>query len=358
MKRTGKETLSVCFFGIYDPLYSRNRVLISGFQENGYRVVHCRVDPRTNKGLIKFVALTREYFRVHEKFDLVIVAFPGHTVVWLARILFGKHIIFDAFVSLYNSVIEDRKQYRQGSLKAVYYWFVDWFSCVLAEKILLDTNAHIEYFVRTFRIPRSKFIRVLVGTTEDVFSVAKNKKHSDNFIIHFHGTLIPLQGLSYIINAARILKNNENILFRIIGGGEEYEHTKNLIKKFNIKNIELLKPVPLAEIAEYLHQADVSLGIFGDTSKTELVIPNKVYEAIACGVPIITANTQAARELFADKKNVFFCGKANAESIARAVYSLYKDKALRDLIGRGGYDTFKQHATPPHIVAGLLKIIT
>ena len=88
MKQKNKAVPKVCFFGIYDPTYSRNRVLIRGFQENGYKVVHCRVDPRIHKGFIKFGFLVREYFRVHEKFDLVIVAFPGQTVVWLARILF------------------------------------------------------------------------------------------------------------------------------------------------------------------------------------------------------------------------------------------------------------------------------
>ena len=355
MEQKNKEIPKVCFFGIYDSAYARSRVLIRGFQENGFDVVHCRVDPRRHGGILKFFFLVREYFRVRAKFNFVIVAFPGHTVVWLARILFGKHIIFDAFVSLYNSNVEDRKLYSGGSIRGLWNWFLDWHSMRIASVVLFDTNTQIDYVSKKFGIPHEKFRRVFVGTTEDLFYPAKNKNESNKFIVHFHGSLIPLQGLPYIIGAAKILLKEENIIFRIIGGGEEYENMQNLIKKFNIKNIELLKPVSLEKIAEYLRQADVSLGIFGDTNKTELVIPNKVYEAIACGVPVITANTQAAREVFTDRKNVLFCERANAESVAKAVMMLYKDNELRDLIGNGGYDIFKQHVTPIHLVSDLLK---
>lgn len=356
-KNKEKSIPKVCFFGIYDSTYARNRVLISGFQKNGFEVVHCRVDPRKHKGVSKFIFLIREYLRVREKFNFVIVAFPGHTVVWLARILFGKHIIFDAFVSLYNSNVEDRKLYTGASFRGIWNWFLDWHSMHIASVILFDTNTQIDYVSKKFGIAQGKFRRVLVGTTEDIFYPAKEKKENDKFIVHFHGSLIPLQGLPYIVGAARILAQEEKILFRIIGGGQEYENTKNLINEFGLKNIELLKPMPLLEIGEYLRQSDISLGIFGDTNKTELVIPNKVYEAIACGVPVVTANTKAAREVFSDKKNVFFCERGSAESIAKAVLSLYNDRNLCDLIGKGGYDIFKQHATPAHLVSGLLKTL-
>ena len=124
---------SVCFFGIYDPSYSRNRVLVRGFEENGYKVFHCRVDPKKHKGILKFFLLVREYLSVRKnKIDVVIVAFPGHTVVWLSRILFDSHIIFDAFVSLYNSNVEDRKRYRAFSLHSLRDQFLDWYSMKIA----------------------------------------------------------------------------------------------------------------------------------------------------------------------------------------------------------------------------------
>src|ERR1019366_7505823 len=105
----------VLFFGIYDPDYSRNRILIRGFKENGWEVTQCRVNPRIHKGIGKYALLIRE--RAHLKhFDvqntLIFVAFPGQTVMLLARILFPRSkIIFDAFTSVYDSNVFDRKLY-------------------------------------------------------------------------------------------------------------------------------------------------------------------------------------------------------------------------------------------------------
>lgn len=83
--------MKICFFGIFNPLYSRNSVLIRGCEENGYEVLQCRADPKIHKGLAKYWTLIREYRKItQENFEYVIVAFPGHTVLWLACLLFGR----------------------------------------------------------------------------------------------------------------------------------------------------------------------------------------------------------------------------------------------------------------------------
>src|SRR3989344_4396171 len=114
----------VLFFGIYDPNYSRNAVLMLGFRENGWEVDECRIDPKQVGGLRKYLQLWKEGKKLKgDKFNLIIVAFPGHTVVWLARLLFGKKIIFDMFVSLYNSEVEDR-----GNVNRMWNYLLDWYS--------------------------------------------------------------------------------------------------------------------------------------------------------------------------------------------------------------------------------------
>jgi len=155
----------VLFFGIYDPTYSRNRVLMRGFRENSWEVGECRMNPKIIFGFKKYWQLWQKGKLLRkEKFDLVIVAFPGHSVVWLARLLFGRNIIFDAFVSLYNSEIEDRQKFRRFSLRGAYYYFLDWHSVHFASRVLLDTNTHIKHFAKHLCVPEQKFIRVFVGS--------------------------------------------------------------------------------------------------------------------------------------------------------------------------------------------------
>src|SRR3954462_4407256 len=95
---------TLLYFGIYDKKYSRNLVIQHGFERNGWKIEECHVDPKTNRGLGKYIKLALLGLKARgRKHDLVIVGFPGHTVVWLARLLFGPKIIFDAFLSLYDS---------------------------------------------------------------------------------------------------------------------------------------------------------------------------------------------------------------------------------------------------------------
>jgi glycosyltransferase involved in cell wall biosynthesis len=48
----------------------------------------------------------------------------------------------------------------------------------------------------------------------------------------------------------------------------------------------------------YIHAADMCLGIFGESGKAGRVIPNKAYQVLSCGKPLITRDSEAIRELF------------------------------------------------------------
>lgn len=358
MKQSDKEMPKVCFFGIYDPHYSRNRILIRGFEENGYEVVHCRVNPREHKGVSKFSSLMREYSYIRKNtFDLVIVAFPGHTVVWLARILFGRRIIFDVFVSLYNSNVSDRKLYSGYSISGVKDWILDWHSAFLSKKILLDTNAHIDYFSKTFFINKNKFVRVFVGSDDTLFYPIEKEKSNNKFTVHFHGTYIPLQGIEYIIEAANILKEHGDIVFNMIGNGQEYDKIRKLAHKLNINNINFIDNVGGKFLVKWMAEADICLGIFGNTNKASMVIPNKVFEALASKKPIITMKSKAIKELALDGQNILLCDSGDPRDIADKILLLKRDMAMRNRIAEQGYQLFTKELTPSILVRRLISTL-
>jgi len=349
--------MKICFFGIYDPGYSRNRVLAEGFRRLGHTVVHCRVDPRVHGGVRKYVALYSEYQKIKsESFGHVIVCFPGQTVVWLARILFGKRIIFDAFLSLYDSAVFDRKMYGSYDPRAWRDWLYDKTSCTLARIVLIDTQAHIDYFHDTFGIPKEKFLRVWVGSDDTIFHPA-GLQEASTFTVHFHGTFIPLQGLRYIIGAAEILRD-EDVNFRIIGSGQDFSKIEVLVKGRNLSRVKLIGKMPLREIPACIETAHVSLGIFGHTAKTQRVIPNKVYEAMAMGKAIITADTPALRELMPDLHAVVGVPAGDAEALADAIRSLRNDPMRRMQLGKDARTFFEARLLPERIVADLLAEIS
>ena len=73
----------------------------------------------------------------------MLVGFPGQTIVPFARFITTKKIIFDAFSSHYGGYIEDRGYHSKHSLMALNYWLWDWLAVIMVDKVLLDTNEHI-----------------------------------------------------------------------------------------------------------------------------------------------------------------------------------------------------------------------
>lgn len=332
----------VLFFGIFDPEYSRNRVLIEGFSRLGHEVHQCRVDPQRVSGLKKYVDLFWEYRKLKHKFNIVIVAFPGHTIVPLARILFGRRIIFDAFVSLYNSVVEDRQRVSRFSIRAYWYFMLDWVSLRIGGTILIDTRAHRDFISDKFKIPKSKFVVVPVGSDDSVVYPVSSKK--EKFIVHFHGSGIPLQGIEYIEKAARLLEFRADIEFHLYGpSGKD---TTNL----KYKGRFLYK-----DMSQIMAKASIVLGIFGSTQKAGLVVPNKVYEGWASKKPVITARTSAVMEAIESEKNVLFVEPACPKDIADKICLLKENSKLAEEVAYSGYNLFKEKYTPEKVVKKIIS---
>ena len=129
--------MTVCYFGMYKPKYTRNRVLINGLRAHDVDVIECQ---SRESGVKKYLRLFLLYLKNHKSFDIVVVGFPGHTVVplaWLLTRLSRKKLIFDAFVSMYDSVVYDREECSPYSFTAVKYWLVDWLAGRLADLSLI-----------------------------------------------------------------------------------------------------------------------------------------------------------------------------------------------------------------------------
>ena len=177
--------MKICYFGIYKPDYSRNKIIMSGLKSNGAEIIECRSD---KKGISKYFDLIQKHWSIRNQYDVMFVAFPGFQSVILAKFLTRKPIIFDAFLSMYDSMVMDRKTVSPKSLKAKYFWWLDKISMTVADLVLIDTNEHKKYLSKEFNIKLEKIERVFVGADTNIFYPRDGVPKNEKFIVLFYGS--------------------------------------------------------------------------------------------------------------------------------------------------------------------------
>src|SRR5262249_30739236 len=92
-----------------------------------------------------------------------------------------------------------------------------------------------------------------------------------------------------------------------------------------------------------LHACGCALGIFGTSEKARRVIPNKVFQALACGAPVVTGDTPAMRELGDDA--ALLVPPGDADALAEAVRSLAAGQSRQRELAERGLETYRSRAS-------------
>ena len=328
---------TVCFFG-YDERDEGGRTwtMRTGLAENGITIKFCQTS--VNGPFAKYRDLYRKWKGIAGDIDVVYVTFMGYYLMPLAWYLArqkGILVILDTLVSQYDTEVVDRRRISRYSPRAWFLLMVDFIACALADAIVVDTLEHKKFFTKRFFVNVRKIVVVPVGCRSDLFKpLPKVKGKSGEFVVEFHGSFIPLQGVEYIIEAARILQNkHENVRFILIGDGQTCGVITYLAKELGLTNVEFLGKKPLEELPYCVARGDICLGIFGTTHKALRVVPNKVYECMSCGKPVITERSPAALGFLRDRDNVCMVEPGNGADLAEKILELKQDTALRTRLG-------------------------
>lgn len=346
----------ICWFGIYDRTYPRNHVLFEGLKLNGVEVMECNENAYDKHRYRKLIKKLRSF---RGKYDVIYCAFPAIVPAIIAKILFQKKVVMDALYSMYDAVVNDRKEIACYHPRALKLLFLDWLSIFLADLVVADTNEHIKYWSKWPLINPDKFVRVFVGAdNKEVYREDINKE-GKLFIVYFHGSFIPVHGIEVILRAAKILER-EQIIFKIMGKGQTYEKNIRLAKGLELKNLDIipLRPIPKDQLRSCISNADICLGSFGNVKRLNRVIPCKIFEYAACGAAIVTSDSTGMRELFTDGDNVIFCKQNDPEDLASKILLLKNDNNLCRKIGNNAFILYKKELTPEKIAIGLLDKIS
>jgi glycosyltransferase involved in cell wall biosynthesis len=338
--------MRVLYFGTYEREYPRNAQVISCLRRAGVEVTErhvsvwegrrdsWRAGPRTAARLA--AAELRLLRRPRVPFDLVLVGYPGHFDLAAARRAAGERpVVFNPLVSLSDTFVSDRRRFRPHSPAARALAAVDRRALRASDLVVADTAANAAYLAGLAGLPPARVDHCFVGAEERLFRPGWSPQEPFTFL--FVGKLIPLHGVETILAAARAAPD---LPIRLVGSGQ-----LEPLLEGRPPNVEWIRWVEYDRLPDELHRAGAALGIFGTSDKAQRVIPNKAFQALACGTPLITADTAGSRELLVDGESALLVPPGDPDALAEAMRRLGADRELAARLAEKGHAVYRQHAS-------------
>ena len=349
---------ALLFFGGYDPAYPRNEIIRKGWEKCGFPHAECRVDTRL-KVHLRYPALLWRYLRLRNASDVIFVPDFRHKDVplaWAIARCSRRKLVFDPLVSRYETRALDREDIRRGSVQARHNRNIDRLSMKLADLVLADTAAHAGFYSREFSIRADKLKVLPVGFDEDRFTRSPFPPVGEKCNVLFYGTYLPLHGTDTIVEAAALLRDAP-VSFTLVGEGQTLAAAMEKSRGLPHGKITFRPPVPVQKLTGLIAEADIVLGIFGTTPKAGIVVPNKVYQALAVGRALVTAGTPAIGEFFRDGVHLRTVPPGDAHALSRAIESLMRDRALMRRLADAGGAYVREEFNSRRIARRLFEIL-
>ena len=334
------------YFGTYERDYPRNAQVISCLRGAGVEVLEHHVGVwegrrdsfRAGPGTAARLAAAelRLLRRPQKPFDVLVVGYPGHFDLPAARRAAGKRpVVFNPLVSLADTFVADRGRFQPGSLAARALTAIDRKALRAASVVVADTRANADHLAEAGALDPKRVEVCFVGAEERLFRPEWSPR--EPFTCLFVGKLIPLHGLDTILAAARAAPE---VPLRLVGSGQLEEALAD-----RPPNVEWVRWVDYERLPGELHGAGCALGIFGTSAKAQRVIPNKAFQALACGTPLVTADTPAARELLVDEVSALLVPPGDPGALAAALRRVAEDADLRRRLSEGGRAAYEAQAS-------------
>lgn len=298
-----------------------------------------------------------------KEFDVIVVGFlPQLIMDKVVDIAFGDRaidiakggkqdfklcVVADMFLSLYDTVVWDRKLVRPGGFIANFCKSLDKKIVEEADLVLTDTKADADYFAKEFEGDREKFEVLYLEADRTVDSPAVLSEVSTNSDVRrvlYFGTGLPLQGTDIVTDAFRMLVNENNSgniahindylskktkedstvdvweIKCVYIGGTKYmsKEQQSFLTSGQIEYHEWLSE---PELMEQIERADICLaGHFkAEIDKADRTIPGKAFIYEARGKKMILGDTTANHEIFKPDDRHIFVRRGSGEALSECI---------------------------------------
>lgn len=254
-----------------------------------------------------------------KQYDVIFVGFMAQMIlpVFMWK-LHKKIIITDFFISIYDTLVFDRKKIKESSLPAKICKWIDKLTIKKSTYLISDTKTHGQYFVEELGARTDKIYVCYLKADKKIYYpriLEKPKQYRDQYLVLYFGSILPVQGVDIVMETIKGMENVKDVHFIIIGPiGEK-------IEKANTDNVTYINWLPQEELAEYIAFSDLCLaGHFSNTvNKAKRTIPGKAYIYQAMEKKMILGDSPANRELFREDKDVLFVSLGCSQELRKRI---------------------------------------
>jgi glycosyltransferase involved in cell wall biosynthesis len=168
----------------------------------------------------------------------------------------------------------------------------------------------------------SIFHRMMVPVT------GNEGKQTGTFNLIYHGTLAHRYGIDLLIEAlVKIRPQIPEIHLVIHGRGEFLEELRRRAKVLEVEPLITFSTryLPISDVPRLIQQADLGIVPYRRDIFTDGILPTKLMEYVALGVPVLAADTPIIRQYFSETMVQFF-HPGDVNDLARNILWLYEHR--------------------------------
>jgi glycosyltransferase involved in cell wall biosynthesis len=184
---------------------------------------------------------------------------------------------------------------------------------------------------------------------------------AEKFVVLYAGAHGMSNDLTVALEAAKLLQNTPaagEVVVTFLGDGKEKPALQKQAVEMGLTNVLFLPPVPKAEMAAVLAGADACLAILKPIEEYKTTYPNKVFDYMAAGRPVILAIDGVIRQVVEAAHCGLFVQPGDPLALARVIRQLAADKTNSCQMGLAGRKYLEQYfnrSTEAEKLAGIME---
>ena len=306
---------------------------------NGVKIIP--LSENKNNRIYRMFYKTKEAYNKAIDVDADIYHFHDPELIPLGKKLkkIGKKVIYDVHEDMPKQILSKKYLGNMGTRKLISKAFDKYEknSSKVFDSIVTTQDEFKEKFVNYHNnivVVKNFAMKDIVDRPEPIFI----KDSDGKFILIYIGSITQIRGIKEMINSTE--KFNGEVELWLIGSWESNELFNECRELYGYKYTKYFGKLPVSEIYKYAKSADLGMSILHPTPNYKEAIPTKVFEYMACKLPVILSDFPFWRELFGDIGT--YVNPLNVEEVVNAIEYYRTNKEIRNSKGIENRNVFEE----------------